>query len=129
MINKILTTPRSGMNMSVPGVNGLQVGGGIAGFASTYEAPSIKVYNDRQKYNEWEFVYDMKKDKRLLGAAAGAAQSMQNNNPLGGQAPGTTPTVPNPVVNPGGAQGTPNPNPNPFGGAPQAPNYPQPGRR
>ena len=127
MINKILTTPRSGMNMSVPGVNGLQVGGGIAGFASTFEAPSIKVYNDRQKYNEWEFMYDMKKDKRLLGAAAGAAQACRTITLSADRRQVQTPTVPNPVVNPGGAQGTPNPNP--FGGAPQAPNFPQPGRR
>ena len=61
MINKILTTPRSGMNMAIPGAPGLQVGGGIAGFASKVEAPSIKIYTERQKYNEWEFVYDMKK--------------------------------------------------------------------
>jgi len=84
MINKILTTPRSGMNMAIPGAPGLQVGGGIAGFASKVEAPSIKIYNERQKYNEWEFVYDMKKDKRMLGQAAGQQQGMTNNqNPLG----------------------------------------------
>ena len=69
MINKILTTPRSQMNMAVAGAPGLQIGGGIAGVASVFEGPSIKVYNEREKYQEWEFVYDMKKDKRLLGAA------------------------------------------------------------
>jgi hypothetical protein len=82
MINKILTTPRSQMNMGVQGAPGLQIGGGIAGVASVFEGPSIKVYNERQKYQEWEFVYDMKKDKRLL-AAAGAVANQQNNNPLG----------------------------------------------
>ena len=82
MINKILTTPRSQMNMAVPGAPGLQIGGGIAGVASVFEGPSIKVYNEREKYQEWEFVYDMKKDKRLLGAAAGVA-NQQNHNPLG----------------------------------------------
>lgn len=115
MINRILTTPRSNMNMGVPGATGLQVGGGIAGFASTFEAPSIKIYNDRQKYNEWEFIYDMKKDKRLLGAAAGAMQNMQNmqnQNPLG-RPPGSNSSAPTP---------TPPPNPNLFGGQ-------QPGRR
>ena len=128
MINRILTTPRSGMNMSVPGATGLQIGGGIAGYASTYEAPSIKIYNERQKYNEWEFVYDMKKDKRLLGAAAGAMQNMQNmqnNNPLGrppGLGNNNTSPVPNPLV-------TPPPNPNLFGGPQQPPATPQPGRR
>ena len=106
MINQILTTPRGNMNMQVPGAPGLQIGGGIAGFASTHEAPSIKVYNERQKYNEWEFVYDSKKDKRLLGAAAGQGVP-QNRNPLGGSPIGgplgTQPTgnrgqIPNPMV-------------------------------
>jgi hypothetical protein len=73
MINQILTTPRGNMNMQVPGAPGLQIGGGIAGFASTAEAPSIKLYNERQKYNEWEFIYDVKKDKRLLGTATRSA--------------------------------------------------------
>lgn len=30
--------------------------GGIIGVASTSEATSLKVYNTRQKYNEWEFI-------------------------------------------------------------------------
>ncbi len=38
-------------------------GGGIAGVASKSEQQGIKVYNDRTKYNEWEFVYDPRKDK------------------------------------------------------------------
>jgi hypothetical protein len=129
MINKILTTPRANMNMNVPGATGLQIGGGIAGFASTMEAPSIKVYNERQKYNEWEFIYDMKKDKRLVGAAAAGGNGMpQNNNPLGGTAPGGSMTpnnIPNPMMNPANP---PQPaNPNMMG--PQAPTYPMPGRR
>jgi hypothetical protein len=127
MINRILTTPRANVNMNIPGATGLQIGGGIAGFASTYEAPSIKVYNERQKYNEWEFIYDIKKDKRLLGAAAGGGVP-QNNNPLGGLPPGAGASpnpgnIPNPIVPPPNPQG----NPNQFG--PQTPTYPQPGRR
>lgn len=134
MINRILTTPRASVGGQVPGAPGLQIGGGIAGFASTMEAPSIKVYNDRQKYNEWEFIYDMRKDKRLTGAANAAAAGAMNSNPLGGSAPtGTAPggmspqQIPNPLTNPG-QQTT---NPNSFGGmqGPQSPNYAQPGRR
>ncbi len=34
--------------------------GGLVGVASTYAAPSIKVYKDRHKYNEWEFIFDLK---------------------------------------------------------------------
>ncbi len=96
--------------MQVPGATGLQIGGGIAGFASRYEAPSIKVYNERQKYHEWEFIYDVKNDKRLQQGVP--AQGMQN--PLGGknpttsgpnQSPNASPNqtpmqVPNPITSP-----------------------------
>jgi hypothetical protein len=136
MINKILTTPRAAVGGNVPGAPGLQIGGGIAGFASTMESPSIKVYNERQKYNEWEFIYDMRKDKRLTGAANAAAAGAMNNNPLGGKPPtvsgpgATQQQIPNPLMNPN-QQTT---NPNLFGGpqgpqGPQSPNYSQPGRR
>ena len=38
--------------------------------ASTAEGKGIHVINDHTKYKEWEFVYDMKKDKTVVGAAA-----------------------------------------------------------
>lgn len=60
------------------------VGGGIAGVASKREQEGIKIYNEKKKYNEWEFVYDITKDKSRSGAmvaapapAAGAAPSGQ----------------------------------------------------
>jgi hypothetical protein len=61
---------------------------GIAGVATKYKGPSIKVVNERKKYQEWEFIYDMKKDKSLMGAAG--VQQLQNaQNPAQGQnAPG-----------------------------------------
>jgi hypothetical protein len=40
----------------------LSIGGGIAGVASKFEGAGIKVYGDRTKYNEWEFIYDVRKD-------------------------------------------------------------------
>jgi type II secretory pathway pseudopilin PulG len=49
------------------------VGAGIAGVASKSEKASILVYNTRQKYNEWEFVYDPRKDP-LMTAQGAAAQ-------------------------------------------------------
>ena len=56
---------------TVPGqptaLGGQQIGGGIAGVASTKEAPSMKIYNGREKYNEWEFVYDFRRDPTMLG--------------------------------------------------------------
>ena len=53
---------------------GDEVGGGIAGFASTAEADSIMIYNDHQNYSEWEFIFDPAKvapepEERLLEAA------------------------------------------------------------
>ena len=104
IIGQLLTTPRP-QGMPMPTSNmGPQVGGGIAGVASNYEGDSIKVYNERQKYDEWEFVYDMKKDKRLQAGA-------------NGQQPGAVPNPLNPGQNQGNNQGN-NQNNNPFGGPP-----------
>jgi hypothetical protein len=75
----------------------MQVGGGIAGVASEYTGPAIKIYNERKKYNEWEFVYDQAKDHGLagvqrnggnLGTSAQSMGSMPGQQP--GQQPGTT---------------------------------------
>jgi hypothetical protein len=41
---------------------------GIAGVASNADGEGIHVINDHNKYKEWEFVYDLKKDKSALGA-------------------------------------------------------------
>ena len=55
-IQQLLTTPRAApAGVNVP-TNNAVGGGGIAGVASKHTGPSIKVYNDRQKYEEWEFV-------------------------------------------------------------------------
>jgi hypothetical protein len=64
---------------------GPQIGvGSIAGVASKVERPSIKIYNDRDQYNEWEFIYDFGQDRTGAGRMAG------------GMAPGgqPTPTMP-----------------------------------
>jgi hypothetical protein len=66
-----------------------QIGGGIAGVASESTGPAIKIYNERKKYSEWEFVYDKSKDRGLAG--------VQRN----GGAPGT------PVQSMGNAPGQP----------------------
>ncbi len=78
MIGQLLTTPRpGGLNgpngsAAAPPVNtgatpqaaaaAPTIGGGIAGVASKREQEGIKVYKDKTKYNEWEFVYDISKD-------------------------------------------------------------------
>jgi hypothetical protein len=70
--------------------------GGIAGVASTFDGPSIKIYREHSKYNEWEFVYNPAANQPKL--ATGAA------NPLG-----------QPLGQPGQQQPSGAANPSPFG--------------
>jgi len=85
IIRALLTTPnpRALSAIQVSG-NNPQPGGsaGIAGVASKLEANSIKVYNDRSKYNEWEFIYDPRLDAL---AAALAPPVQQQQIPSAGQ--------------------------------------------
>jgi hypothetical protein len=53
------------------GRQGMTIGGGIAGVASKSEDEGIKVYNERTKYNEWEFIYDPRKDNTSALSAIG----------------------------------------------------------
>ena len=71
LIQNLLTSPRQ-----APSTTGGLTGGGtgIAGVASNAEGKGIHVVNDHTKYKEWEFVYDLKNDKSVMGAAAGAMQ-------------------------------------------------------
>jgi hypothetical protein len=132
LIQNILTTPRQG---GLPGAQpgGQQVGGGIAGVASTSENPSIMVYNERTSYNEWEFIFDFSKQRGVanpntggvvgtlasqMGTVAGATPPPavpglggaftivgQGSQPLGAQ-PGVAPFggSPNPAANPAAGQ-------------------------
>jgi hypothetical protein len=120
LINQILTTPRpGGLNgtsgtfapgaPSSPGTSltaapaaattapaGQQViGAGLAGVASKREQEGIKTYNQRTKYNEWEFVYDISKDpsKNPNANMAGAAGASGGQGKSGSN---TTPTTPSP---------------------------------
>jgi type II secretory pathway pseudopilin PulG len=103
LIGQLLTTPRQPpVGIGAPQNNALS--GGIAGVASTHAGPSIKVYKERSKYEEWEFVYT---------PPAGAA--------AGGQGGVGGPGRPGPNGNPGpdgnpGPNGTPGPNGQPFPG-------------
>lgn len=60
---------RSSASSSTSGTNPYP----IIGVASTSTARSIRVYNNFQHYNEWEFIYDPVQDA-LRSAAGGAAQ-------------------------------------------------------
>jgi hypothetical protein len=68
LIQQLLTTPRQPPSS----ISGLTTGatGGIAGVASTADGKGIHVINEHNKYKEWEFIYDLKKDKAVVGAAA-----------------------------------------------------------
>jgi hypothetical protein len=93
LINQILTTPRAGgpAGTSQP-MGGMQIGPGLAGVASTVERKGIKVYNEKVKYNEWEFIYDLTKDTKgtaMTTGIAGAPQQGTQTPQQGQQTPGT----------------------------------------
>ncbi|HLK67458.1 MAG TPA: hypothetical protein VKU19_28675 [Bryobacteraceae bacterium] len=97
MIQQILTQPRPGGMPTA--ANGVTMGGGIAGFASNADAASIKIYNDRSNYKEWEFVFDPTKVKNVpnpLGGGSGGTPASAMGS-MGGSQIGT------PVTNMNGA--------------------------
>jgi hypothetical protein len=61
------------------GTMGPTIGAGIAGVASKYEAEGIKLINERSMYNEWEFLYDARRDAQV--AAGSVNMNTQANNP------------------------------------------------
>jgi hypothetical protein len=91
MIQQLLTTPRQPPSS----VGNFTTGntGGIAGVASTAEGKGIHVVNDHTKYKEWEFIYDLKKDPTVIGAAGVAQQQQiqQQMQPGGAGTPGSSP--------------------------------------
>jgi hypothetical protein len=89
-------------------VTGSPIGsGGIIGVASDSDKDSIKVYNKRQKYNEWEFI-------AILGQTG--QNPTQGSNPAGTNPAGNNPNSPNPSgFNPRGINPA-NPSSSPFGG-------------
>ncbi len=104
------------------GPGGQVFGGGIAGVASTRDGSGFKVWNGRENYSEWEFIYDFRKDPLMLGAmAAGAMQQQQQGTP---NVPGQPPVTPGPFGNPSGS-GTPGQGG--FGTQPIRPPFGQPG--
>lgn len=122
LLNQILTTPRpgglngiGGQAVSTPGTptttpagstpmggttpaGQTQIGGGLAGVASKREREGIKSYNDRTKYNEWEFVYDISKElktaqQNAAGASGGQGRGGTPGQSPTGQFPGGSPTT------------------------------------
>lgn len=107
LIRQILTTPRAGGLQGAQGMAQGGLGAGIAGIASKKEATGIKIYNERTRYDEWEFVYDQSKEAKSAMAAAGVNSQGTNQpgGPLQGSQPGTSGAFGNPGAT--GAFGNP----------------------
>ncbi len=93
--------PLAGINASLrtqtnPTTAGGPLGpGGLVGVASTFKGASIKVYKDRQKYEEWEFLFDMSsltQPGQMPGLGQGTPQAGQPGQP-GQPANGTSGTA------------------------------------
>jgi len=99
IIRNILTTPNPRGLSGIPSASGSQPTGSpmLAGVASELEADSIKIYNDRTKYNEWEFLYDPRQDRTFV-AAQPPTQAIPPVPPggatPGGPVPGFQPSTP-----------------------------------
>jgi hypothetical protein len=83
--NQITNPNRNGPPSSALPTTG--IGAGIAGVASKFEAEGIKVYNEKSKYNEWEFLYDMKKEAAGAGKGGETDPNRPYFNPLGPKPP------------------------------------------
>ena len=94
ILRGLLNTPRpagSQLNIGTPqqvaSTGAFQVG--IAGVASKYEGKGIKLINERSKIDEWEFVWDYRKEQQKAaqaqtGAAGMLPQQVPGGNGLGG---------------------------------------------
>lgn len=94
IINQILTSQRqpplsAGGSMTAGQTGGITAGGGlgIAGVASSHKGPTIKIYDDHQKFQQWEFIFDLKS----LMTGVGPQQGIQMGQP---QQPGQSPLSP-----------------------------------
>jgi type II secretory pathway pseudopilin PulG len=101
--------------------NGQTTGGGqIIGVASVSKGKSIKEFNDKDHYNDWLFVYDLRLEQSGGTGVTVAAPMAANSTGAVGAAPGN-------ANNAAGTNGTQNPNGQPIapsnGGTPpqQAP--------
>lgn len=125
--------PLAGRSSQPGGTIGVQ--GGIVGVVSKSKATSIRLYNGRNHYNEWQFVFVARQQTPGAGGAPGG--SGQRGGPGGGPGGGfgtgggTGPQrggpggrngqpPPSPFSNPGGRGAPP-----PSGGMPQFPQTPQ----
>ncbi len=105
LLRRILTSPnpRGLAGLQQPATQpqaGFTLEPGIAGVATKAEAEGIKVYNERTKYSEWEFIYDFSQDAAIVRQLTQGAPG-QSGAP--GQAGSPGQAVP-PGVQPGPGQ-------------------------
>ncbi len=91
MINDLIRNPRNPPAGTGSAFNNAGLQGGIAGFASTFKGPTIKIYKEHQKYQEWEFVYDIKDDPFMKQRTPQGGQNPTATNPLGPNPPARQP--------------------------------------
>jgi hypothetical protein len=80
------------------------MGEGIAGVATKADGEGIKVYNEKSKYKEWEFLYDPRQDKspqtaqggqgNLSGMGTGGNNQQRSNQPSPFGSSGPAPPTP-----------------------------------
>src|SRR5215470_5998521 len=101
--------PQQGQRSQQPtGMQGTQISAsGIIGVASDSGKESLKIYNNHQKYDEWEFI-------AILGQS-GQRNPNQGPNPAGPNSPGNNPNGPNPSGLNNPQRGFSPTNPSPFG--------------
>jgi type II secretory pathway pseudopilin PulG len=94
--------------------------GGIMGVASKSKATSIRLYNGRSHYNEWQFLY--------VAQVQQAGGPGRGQPPGRGQGPGTQqPGIGGPNRGGPGRPGGPGPTPTPFGAPGGRQSFPTPG--
>ena len=89
IIGQLLTQPRPGGLAGLRGAQsrgggGAVFKGGIAGVASKAEERGVKIYKEREAYNEWEFVFDYREAQGLgggMGAMGGGGMPMAGGQP------------------------------------------------
>jgi len=131
-----ITNPGGSFMASGPaanGGNGQFGGGGIAGVASKHEGKGIKLVNERDRIEEWEFIYDYGKDR---GGRPNTNTQSQQGNPGGMNPGGMNPGGMNPAQGSGfgGNSGGFGGNSGGFGGnsggfGNQQPSQPNPGQK
>lgn len=94
-------------------------GGAIVGFSVPSQKESLKEYEGKNHYNEWQFVYDPTLDTTLRGGGIGGAGAIPGNAP-GGVNPGLNLPGANPL-SPGNPTTTPTQPTGPGGATPQNP--------